>query len=158
MTDTSVAGSIPVRDAIPVAQWIEQIRTVAVCSPADKPPARPDRNDSVMGKLNVKNGTPVGNQHLCKRCSWGQFVTGYRESDLLVICMRGDPSFRVPFAVYECSEFSDKHKPTWDQMSKLAIEVDPVRVSAKTRGFYTVTTVKPPCDDDENEDEAARAV
>ena len=38
-----------------------------------------------MGKLNVKNGTPVGREHLCKRCTWGQFMTGYRESDLVVI-------------------------------------------------------------------------
>ena len=109
-----------------------------------------------MGMVRVKNGTPVGNEHLCKRCSWGQFVTGYRESDLLVICTNATPNFRVPFPVYECSEFSDRHKPTWDQMSKLAIEVDPVRVSAKTRSFYTVSKVEPIRVDDD-EDEAARA-
>ena len=109
-----------------------------------------------MGMVRVKNGTPVGNEHLCKRCSWGQFVTGYRESDLLVICTNATPNFRVPFPVYECSEFSDRHKPTWDQMSKLAIEVDPLRVSAKTRGFYTVNKVEPIRVDDD-EDEAARA-
>jgi hypothetical protein len=113
-----------------------------------------------MGKLNVKNGTPVSNQHLCKRCCWGQFVTGYRESDVLVICMRGDPSFRVPFAVYECSEFSDKHKPSWEQMKNLAIYVNPGRaVSAWTRGFDAVTKVKPAREDqDRGEDEGARAV
>jgi hypothetical protein len=111
-----------------------------------------------MGKLNVRNGTPVGNQHLCKRCSWGQFVTGYRESDLLVICMRGDPSFRVPFAVYECSEFSDKHRPTFEQMNRLAIRVNSVRLSARTRGFQTVSRVQTVRVDDKDQDEAARAV
>jgi hypothetical protein len=113
-----------------------------------------------MGKLNVKNGTPVGNAHLCKRCTWGQFMTGYRDSDVLVICMRADPNFTVPFTMYDCSEFSDKHKPTWEQMNKLAIEVNPVRVSAKVRGFQAVTTVQPVrVDEDENdEDEAARSV
>jgi|SRR2546423_1090067 hypothetical protein len=109
-----------------------------------------------MGKLNVKNGTPVGNAHLCKRCSWGQVVTGYRESDLLVICMRTDPNFTVPFTVCDCSEFSDKHKPDWEQMKKLAIEVNPVRVSAKTPGFQAVTTVQPVRVDDDK-DEAALA-
>jgi hypothetical protein len=108
-----------------------------------------------MGKPNVKNGTPVGNEHLCKRCSWGQFMIGYRESDLLVICGRENPSFKVPFAVYECSEFSDKHKPTYAEMKRLAIDVNPVRVSAKTRGFYTVSKVEPVRVDDD-EDEAAR--
>jgi len=109
-----------------------------------------------MAKVKLKNGTPVGSDHLCKRCSWGQSVTGYRDSDLLVICMRPDPSFRVPFQVYECSEFSDRFRPTWEQMSKLAIEVEPMRVSAKTRGFATVTTIQPLRTDDD-EDEAARA-
>jgi hypothetical protein len=107
-----------------------------------------------VSKVNVKNGTPVGNQHLCKRCTWGQFVTGYRDSDLLVICTNASPNFKVPFTVYECSEFSDRQKPSWEQMSKLAIEFDPVRVSAKTRGFYSVGKLEPVRAD---EDEAARA-
>ena len=109
-----------------------------------------------MRKVTVKNGTPVGNEHLCKRCTWGQFVTGYRESDVVVICMRPDPSFRVPFTVYDCSEFSDKYKPTWEQMSRLALEVEPVRVSARTRGFYTIEKAEP-VRPDEDEDEAAHA-
>lgn len=109
-----------------------------------------------MSKVNVKNGTPVGNRHRCKSCSWGQFMTGYRDSDLLVICTNTNPNIRVPFTMRECSEFSDRHKPSWEQMSKLAIEVDPVRVSAKTRGFYSVSRVAP-VRPDEDEDEAARA-
>jgi|ERR1700739_2699998 len=110
-----------------------------------------------MGKLNVKNGTPVGNAHLCKSCNWGHVVAGYRESDLLVICTNTNPNIVVPFTVFDCSEFSDKRKPTREEMEKLAIAVDPVRVSAKTRGFYAVTKVQPARDDDEDEDEAARA-
>ncbi len=91
-----------------------------------------------MSKLNVKNGTPVGSTNLCNSCTWGQIMTGYRESDLLVICTNVSPNFVVPFTVCECSGFSDKFKPTWEQMTKLALEVDPVRVSARTRGFQTV--------------------
>ena|SRR5690348_12785970 len=109
-----------------------------------------------MSKVNVKNGTPVGSEHLCRRCNWGQFVTGYRESDLLVICTNVNPNLKVPFTVYDCSAFSDKHRPTWEQMDKLAIEFSPVRVSATTRGFSTVTSFQP-LRVDEDEDEAARA-
>ncbi len=111
-----------------------------------------------MSKLKVKNGTRVGSEHLCKSCSWGQVFAGYRDSDLLVICMNTSPNIVVPFTVFDCSEFSDKRKPTWDEMKKLAIDVDPVRVSAKTKGFYAVTKVHPARDVDEDEDEAARAV
>ena len=119
-------------------------------------PVKPVRKGISVRKVTVKNGTPVGNEHLCKRCTFGQFVTGYRESDLVVICTRPDPSFRVPFTVYDCSEFSDKYKPTWEQMSNLAIEIEPVRVSARTRGFYSVAKIEP-MRTDEDEDEAARA-
>ena len=85
-------------------------------------------------------------------------MNGYRESDMLVICTNISPNFVIPFTVSECSEFSDKFKPTWDQMTKLAIEVNPVRVSAKTRGFHAVTKVQPVRvaeDEDNDEDEAA---
>ena len=87
-----------------------------------------------MSKLNVKNGTPVGNAHLCKSCTMGQCITGYRESDLLVICNNTSPNIVVPFTVYECSEYSDKHKPTWEQMTKLAVNFQPLRMSKKV-GF-----------------------
>jgi hypothetical protein len=110
-----------------------------------------------MGKLNVKNGTPVGNAHLCRICSWGQIMTGYRESDLLAICTNTSPNMVVPFVMLECSGFSDKHKPDWQQMEKLAIDIQPVRVSRKTAGFSTSVPVRTICVPDEGEegDEAA---
>lgn len=108
-----------------------------------------------MRKLNVKNGTPVGQEHLCKRCTWGQFTTGYRDSDVLVICTNASPSFTVPFPVYACGEFSDRNRPTLDQMNRLAIRANQVRLSARTLGFQTVTRVRP-VRVDEDQDEAAR--
>lgn len=114
-----------------------------------------------MAKLNVKNGTPVGSENLCKRCTWGQCITGYRESDLIVICTHAEPNFTVPFTVMDCNEFSDRHRPTWEQMTKLAIEVAPARVSTRTAGFSAVTRVAPirradEEDEDEDADEVAR--
>ena len=78
-----------------------------------------------MGKLNIKNGTPVGGEHLCMRCSWSQCITGYRESDRLVICNKTNPDMVVPFVVLECTSFDDKYRPNWQQMEKLAIDVTP---------------------------------
>jgi hypothetical protein len=111
-----------------------------------------------MGKLNVKNGTPVGSKHLCKSCNWGQIMSGFRESDLLVICMNTSPNIVVPFTMHECSEFSDRRKPTWEEMEKLAIEVQPPLISGRTRGFHAVTKVQPVRvaeDEDNDENEAA---
>jgi hypothetical protein len=74
-----------------------------------------------MGKLNVKNGTPVGNEHLCRHCTHGQFTTGYRENDVLVVCTNSSPARNVPFPVHECTEFWDRNRPDWEQMEKLAL-------------------------------------
>ncbi len=106
-----------------------------------------------MGKLHVKNGTPVGNEHLCKGCSHALYVTGYRESDVLVFCVLTDPSFRVPFVVHQCSDYLDKRKPDWEQMEKLAIEIQPVRVSKKTRGFNLTEAARPEYEPAAAEDE-----
>jgi hypothetical protein len=96
-----------------------------------------------MGNLHVKNGTPVGNEHLCKGCKNGQFMTGYRESDVLVICGNLHPAFKLPFVVHQCSDFEDRGRPDWEQMEKLAIEIQPVRVSKKTKGFSFSENARP---------------
>lgn len=75
-----------------------------------------------MAKLKVKNGTPVGNEHLCRSCVHGQFTVGYRETDVLVVCNNSTPARQIPFSVYECSEYWDRHRPSWDQMAKLALD------------------------------------
>lgn len=115
-----------------------------------------------MGKLNVKSGTPVGNTHLCMSCSWGQCMTGYRESDRVVICNKTTPDFIVPFTMLDCTGFEDKHRPDWRQMQKLAIDIQPVRVSAKTAGFSLAvasrTATHPVADEDEDEEEDEVAI
>lgn len=110
-----------------------------------------------MSKINTKDGTPVGSEHLCLRCSWGQYMTGYRESDRLVLCNNTTPNLVLPFKIYECTNFSDKHRPDWQQMKSLAIDIQPVRVSSRTAGFSTVVETRPQVkpDMDEFEDEAA---
>lgn len=96
-----------------------------------------------MSKVNVKNGTPIGNAHLCDSCHWGLFITGYRESDRLAICTNASPNIVLPFTVYACSSYSDKHKPNLEQMKKLAINIRPFRVSKKTTGFSSAISPRP---------------
>jgi hypothetical protein len=75
-----------------------------------------------------------------------------------VICTRPTPNMAVPFPVSDCSEFSDRLKPTREEMTKLAIVVNPLRVSKKTRGFQPLTRVEPVrVDEDEDQGEAACA-
>jgi hypothetical protein len=95
-----------------------------------------------MGKLNIKNGTPVGSVNLCQSCTWGQCITGYRESERVVICNKTSPDMVVPFVVLECTSYLDKYRPDWEQMQKLAIDIQPVRISSRTAGFGTLTDAR----------------
>jgi hypothetical protein len=87
-----------------------------------------------MGKLKVKDGTPVGNEHLCRGCSYGQFTVGYRETDVLVICTNATPARLVPFPVRECTGFWDRNRPDYEQMTKLALNITKTR-RKPVRGF-----------------------
>jgi hypothetical protein len=87
-----------------------------------------------MGKIQIKGGTPVGSAPLCRTCSSAHILSGYRESEMMVVCTATYPDFPVPFVVRECSGYNDRNRPNWDQMEKLAIEFAPVSL-AKRVGF-----------------------
>jgi hypothetical protein len=78
-----------------------------------------------MSKPYIKNGTPIGNEALCRTCSWAVIFTGYRESEQMIMCTRMDPNIMLPFTVNTCTSYYDKNRPTWQQMEKLAIDVTP---------------------------------
>jgi hypothetical protein len=109
-----------------------------------------------MAKIKLKNGTPVGNEHLCRNCAHGQFTTGYRESEVFVVCTNSAPAHLVPFPVYECTEFWDRHRPSYDEMTKLALDFSQGRRSPTPgfsgRGFACVTVTR--TDDDELDEDA----
>lgn len=62
-------------------------------------------------------------------------MTGYRESELLIMCDRMFRPIVVPFAMNECSGYYDKNRPSWKQMEDLAITVVPGPL--KPVGFKT---------------------
>jgi hypothetical protein len=79
-----------------------------------------------MGKVYIKNGTPVGTESLCRTCSWAVVFTGYRESELMTMCTRVDPNIMLPFTVNTCTSYYDKNRPSYKQMQDLAIDVRPL--------------------------------
>ena len=82
----------------------------------------------------VKNGTPVGSQSQCAKCEHAHIMRGFRESEELTYCNFPADLILAPFKVRDCSNYSDKTRPTWDQMQDLAIEIRPVSF-AKPAGF-----------------------
>lgn len=109
-----------------------------------------------MSKVNVKNGWLFGKENLCRSCRNGQVTTGYRESDIWVICTNSSPARMVPFPVKECTDFWDRNRPNWDQMEDLAISFSEVR-TRPIRGFAGAGFAQFPVADDgeDEEDEAA---
>ena len=107
----------------------------------------------------MKNGTPVGNEHLCRSCCSGQYTVGYRESDVLAICTNSHPSRVLPFTVYECTDYQDRNQPDWEQMQKLALTFDetkrkPIR-GFSGNGFSRIPMIIEDEGEDEDKDEAA---
>jgi hypothetical protein len=100
-----------------------------------------------MGKINVKGGTPNGWSSLCTTCAWAHIVSGFRESELVVICTEVNPNFPVPFKVQECTNYLDRNRPSYEAMRKLAIYVEPSS-SLKPVGFRAKVAVI----DEEEED------
>ena len=77
-----------------------------------------------MGKLNMKGATPVGSTALCGTCTYAHIMTGFRESEQVMICTRVEPNLLLPFPVYECTGYYDKNRPGWELMQKLAIRIE----------------------------------
>jgi hypothetical protein len=100
-----------------------------------------------MGKVYVKNGTPVEKETLCRTCANAQIMEGYRESELIVL--RGAPyrELMIPFKIRDCSAYGDKNKPSWEQMEKLAINVVTATSFSKPVGFCAHEAVREEEDD-----------
>jgi hypothetical protein len=99
-----------------------------------------------MGKIYIKNGTPVGTESLCRTCTFATIFTGYRESEQVSMCARVHPNIVLPFTVNTCSGYYDKNRPSYQQMQKLAIDVasaplKPVGFKVGV-GFHEAATVK----------------
>jgi len=75
--------------------------------------------------VNVKNGTPLYGGPLCETCVYAHVRRGFRESEMLVICVAQDPALRVPFPVRDCSVYRDKTRPSFYEMEKIALIVTP---------------------------------
>jgi hypothetical protein len=96
-----------------------------------------------MGILSGNKNTPLGQHHLCKSCASAQFMTGHRDSERLAICTNTSPNMVIPFAMVECSGFSDRNRPDGDQLEKLTIDVRPGGNTSKTARFRAAPS-RPP--------------
>jgi hypothetical protein len=91
--------------------------------------------------LKIKNGTLIGSESLCRTCRNAHMQKGFRESEEAIFCSWGE--FRaVPFAVADCTDYSNRLVPYRWELEKMAllINVDPARKPVGFRagaGFAT---------------------
>lgn len=83
--------------------------------------------------IHVKDGTAIGSQSRCVSCEHSHILRGYRESEEITFCYYAT-LMAVPFKVRDCSNYSDKARPNWEQMKDLAIEIRPAP-TLKAAGF-----------------------
>jgi hypothetical protein len=84
--------------------------------------------------IHVKDGTAIGSQSRCASCEHSHILRGYRESEEVTFCYYANLMV-VPFKVRDCSNYSDKARPNWEQMQELAIEIRPAP-TLKAAGFW----------------------
>jgi len=94
--------------------------------------------------VHVKNGTPIGTQSRCETCEHSHILRGYRESEGVTFCYYAT-LMAVPFKVRDCSNYSDKARPNWEQMQELAIEIRP-SPTLKSAGFCADVEPEPQTD------------
>jgi hypothetical protein len=63
---------------------------------------------------------------LCATCAWGTTRKGYQAKELEIFCRLISPNSLVPFAVRECTDYTDRR-------------VSPVQPEADERGYGFVT-------------------
>ena len=85
----------------------------------------------------VENGTPVGEASLCETCSRAFIARGYRQTELMVVCMATWPQVRMPFPVRSCSMYVEKNRPSIREMEEIALVLDRVALK-RDAGFVRV--------------------
>ena len=58
----------------------------------------------------IRGGAACGRTSLCANCASAHIVTGYRESEMVVICTEANPHLTVRFEVKECTKY-DRSRP-----------------------------------------------
>ena len=56
--------------------------------------------------IQIRSGTPIGNEPLCQTCSYGHIQRGFRESEEITHCYYDNVVRAVPFRVREGDDAS----------------------------------------------------
>jgi hypothetical protein len=73
-----------------------------------------------MVTIRVKGGTPEGCESLCRTCTRGHIITGFRATEEEVFCRTFYIEREIRFPVRECTFYEDKRLASKEDMEEIA--------------------------------------
>jgi hypothetical protein len=73
-----------------------------------------------MVTITIKGGTPEGYESLCKTCTRGHIISGFRATEEEVFCRTFYIEREIRFPVRECTFYEDKRLATKEDMVEIA--------------------------------------
>lgn len=76
-----------------------------------------------MVTVRVKNGTPEGCESLCRTCTRGHIISGFRATEEEVYCRTFDIEREIRFPVRKCTFYEDRRLASKRDMEEIAWNV-----------------------------------
>ena len=78
------------------------------------------RKEKVMVTIKVKGGTQQGSDTLCRTCSYGHIIKGFRATEEEVFCRYFYLEREIHFPVSECTFYEDRRLASKREMEEIA--------------------------------------
>lgn len=78
------------------------------------------KREKVMVTIKVKGGTPEGCESLCRTCSYGHVIKGFRASEEEVYCRYFYLEREIHFPVSQCTFYEDRRLASKREMEEIA--------------------------------------
>jgi hypothetical protein len=104
-----------------------------------------------MVTIRVQGGTPEGSESLCRTCSRGHIITGFRASEQEVYCRTFYIEREIRFPVRECTFYEDRRLASKEDMEQIAWFLT-TRKAGRIVGFVSAAQFR---EDREKESEIA---
>lgn len=89
-----------------------------------------------MGNIQIKGGTPLHSETLCRTCTRGHIIKGFRATEEEVYCRTFYIEREIRFPVCECSFYEDKRLASLSDMEEIAWFLT-TRKPGRSVGFVT---------------------
>ena len=95
--------------------------SVCECTPLARPKRKALlRKEKKMVKVVVKGGTPESCESLCRSCTRGHVISGFRATEEEVFCRIFYIEREIHFPVRECTFYEDKRHASKEAMEEIA--------------------------------------